>query len=208
MQAVNRTLGLTVVALAGALGATLLAQPFATASSEARVAQAAPTAIAVVDLERVMLGLEEKKTRESDMQQQIKSHQATLDELKKQLDSLDQQLKLIPETERAKRREIRQKQFETAATAEARKRMLEDRIGLDTGEILREMYVKINDAVGRIARKDGWDLVVLDNRSIKIPETVTSREINFIIQSRTVLHAADRVDITNDVITLMNNEYK
>lgn len=169
--------------------------------------RASATAVAIVDLERVMNGLAEKKRREDDMKALIGQRQASLDELKKTLDGLAKQLEVLPKTDRTKMREIKQKQIETAATAEARKQALQTLISLETGEILREIYFKINDAITRVAAKDGWDLVLLDNRSIDIPEALTDREINFIIQSRTVLHAANSVDITDDIITLMNSEF-
>ena len=177
------------------------------ASNGVASSRASATAVAIVDLERVMLGLKEKERREGEMKDRINTFQGTMDELKKQLEGLTKQLELTPKDDVAKVREIKQKQIELAAQADARKQALQTLISIETGEILRSMYLKINNAVDRIAQKDGWDMVLLDNRSIKIPETVTDREINFIIQSRTVLHAANSVDITDDVITLMNNEF-
>ena len=208
MRGLNRTVGIVGVCAAAGLGGLLLGQRDAIgASNGVATTQASATAVAIVDLERVMLGLKEKEKREGDMKVRIDTFQSTMDDLKKQLDGLNKQLELTPKDDVAKVREIRQKQIELAAQAEARKQALQTLISIETGEILRSMYLKINNAVDRIAQKDGWDMVLLDNRSIKIPDTVTDREINFIIQSRTVLHAANSVDITDDIITLMNNEF-
>lgn len=192
-----------VVGFAGVLAGGHRADAAAGVSAQ----RASATAVAIVDLERVMNGLTEKKRREDDMKALIGQRQASLDELKKTLDGLAKQLEVLPKDDRTKMREIKQKQIETAATAEARKQALQTLISLETGEILREIYFKINDAISRVAAKDGWDLVLLDNRSIDIPDALTDREINFIIQSRTVLHAANSVDITDDIITLMNSEF-
>lgn len=208
MRGLNRTVGIVGVCAAAGLGGVVMGQRQAIgASNGVASSRASATAVAIVDLERVMLGLKEKERREGEMKDRINTFQGTMDELKKQLEGLTKQLELTPKDDVAKVREIKQKQIELAAQAEARKQALQTLISIETGEILRSMYLKINNAVDRIAQKDGWDMVLLDNRSIKIPETVTDREINFIIQSRTVLHAANSVDITDDVITLMNNEF-
>jgi Skp family chaperone for outer membrane proteins len=208
MRGLNRTVGIVAVCAAAGLFGAVAGQRTARGASEGvAAARASATAVAIVDLERVMMGLKEKEKREGEMKDRIVAFQGTMDDLKKQLDGLSKQLELTPKENVAQVREIKQKQIELAAQAEARKQALQTLISLETGEILRSMYMKINGAVDRIAEKDGWDMVLLDNRSIKIPETVTDREINFIIQSRTVLHAANSVDITDDVITLMNNEF-
>jgi len=208
MRGLNRTVGIVGVCAAAGLGGVVMGQRQAIgASNGVASSRASATAVAIVDLERVMLGLKEKERREGEMKDRINTFQGTMDELKKQLEGLTKQLELTPKDDVAKVREIKQKQIELAAQADARKQALQTLISIETGEILRSMYLKINNAVDRIAQKDGWDMVLLDNRSIKIPETVTDREINFIIQSRTVLHAANSVDITDDVITLMNNEF-
>lgn len=208
MRGLNRTVGIVAVCAAAGLGGLMVGQRDAIgASNGVASSRASATAVAIVDLERVMLGLKEKEKREGEMKDRIAAFQTTMDDLKKQLDGLTKQLEMTPKENVAQVREIKQKQIEVAAQAEARKQALQTLISLETGEILRSMYMKINGAVDRIAEKDGWDMVLLDNRSIKIPDTVTDREINFIIQSRTVLHAANSVDITDDVITLMNNEF-
>ncbi|MBX3359877.1 MAG: OmpH family outer membrane protein [Phycisphaeraceae bacterium] len=204
----NRSYIVVALCLGVGLGGALLGERRASAAAEAEaVLKASATAVAIVDLERVMEGLTEKKKREDDMRALIAQRQATLDDLKKQLDGLAKQIELTPKTDRAKLREIKQRQIEIAAQAEARKQALQTLIALETGEILREIYLKINNAISRVAAKDGWDLVLLDNRSINIPESLTDREINFIIQSRTVLHATNSVDISDDIITLMNAEF-
>lgn len=204
----NRSFVVVSLCLAAGLAGVLAGERRADAAAEgATASRASATAVAIVDLERVMNGLNEKKKREDDMRSLIGQRQATLDDLKKQLDGLTKQLELTPKEDRAKMRDIKQKQIEIAATAEARKQALQTLISLETGEILREIYLKINLSITKVAEKDGWDLVLLDNRSIAIPEALTDREINFIIQSRTVLHATNSVDISDDIITLMNAEY-
>lgn len=204
----NRSFVVVSLCLAAGLAGVFAGERRASGAAEGvATTRASATAVAIVDLERVMNGLAEKKKREEDMRALIAQRQATLDDLKKQLDGLTKQMELIPKDDRLKLREIKQKQIEIAATAEARKQALQTLIALETGEILREIYMKINGSITRVAEKDGWDLVLLDNRSIEIPDALTDREINFIIQSRTVLHAANSVDISDDIITMMNAEY-
>lgn len=209
MHAMNRSFGMGLVVLAvAASGAFVVGQRTVNARTEVSAAQASATPVAIVDLERVMQGLKEREARESAMRTSINERQKELDTFNRRLEALGKQFEATPRTDIAAIRKLRQDQVETTAQARVRQEILKELISQETGEILRSLYLKINDAVSRIATKDGWQLVLLDNRSISIPEQVTDREVNFIIQSRTVLHATSSIDITDDVITLMNSEYR
>lgn len=208
MHGMKRSFGIGLVVAASTIGAFVVGQSAVIARSEVAAAQASATPVAIVDLERVMQGLKEREARETAMRGTISERQKELDTFNRKLEALAKQIESTPRTDIPAMRRLRQEQIETTAQARVRQEILKELISHETGEILRSLYMKINDSVARIATKDGWQLVLLDNRSISIPEQVTDREVNFIIQSRTVLHATSSIDITNDVITLMNSEYR
>jgi Skp family chaperone for outer membrane proteins len=84
-------------------------------------------------------------------------------------------------------------------------------MNLDKGEALRAIYTKILAAVEELAKKDGYQLVLFDERSfMPLPEgdaNVSDNTMKTVIQSRRTLYAAPDIDITGDLVQLMNTKY-
>ncbi len=78
---------------------------------------------------------------------------------------------------------------------------------------LQHLYLKISEAIGELASAQGYDLVILDDsaqepefdRDSRIPGQL---QILQQIASRKVLYRNPAIDITNDLITRMNNEFR
>ncbi|MCH8343645.1 MAG: OmpH family outer membrane protein [Planctomycetes bacterium] len=78
---------------------------------------------------------------------------------------------------------------------------------------LQHLYLKISEAIGELASAQGYDLVILDDsaqepefdRDSRIPGQV---QILQQIASRKVLYRNPAIDITNDLITRMNNDFR
>ncbi len=78
---------------------------------------------------------------------------------------------------------------------------------------LQHLYLKINEALGELASAQGYDLVILDDsaqepefdRDSRVPGQL---QILQQIASRKVLYRNPAIDITNDLITRMNNEFR
>ena len=49
--------------------------------------------------------------------------------------------------------------------------------------------------------------MLLDDRPIQMPETGSVKDYNDVIQRKRVLFAREGMDITDQLITVMNNEY-
>ena len=73
---------------------------------------------------------------------------------------------------------------------------------------MKDVYVKIQAAVAKLAQKGGYTLVLLDDRAITLPKTTTDREMNAAILSKQILFAANGLDVTDELVTMMNNEYQ
>lgn len=72
------------------------------------------------------------------------------------------------------------------------------------------IFSKIEKAVQAVAQKKGLDLVVAEQRPDLNPETLenlTVDQLRAILNQRDVLYRTDRVDITQDVVNLLNQEY-
>lgn len=173
----------------------------------AQVTKAKPTAIAVVDIQKVFNSLEEKLQIDADLRSKgeklEKEGQGKIESIK----SLEAELnKLVaPGTPAFAGK---QEQYEREAIELQTWREFQQRKFAREGSVqLQNLYRKILDAVARAAQQGGYDLVLFkepepDFRNVK-PEAVLS-----IIQARKVLWANEGMELTDQVTTMMNNEFK
>ncbi len=68
------------------------------------------------------------------------------------------------------------------------------------------MYDKIADGAARIAQRDGIDLVLVDDRIFAIPATNRAAQ-SAMLESKKVLYASEPVDLTDELLTMLNNEF-
>jgi len=169
---------------------------------------ATPTAVATVDLVEVINGLEEKKVLETKLQASLDSRQKQLDDLVKQLESVQADLKTLSPSTDAYREKVRQL-VELRNLAQTRRQILEQIISAERAEMLRDLYGKIAAAVQRISERDGWDIVLMDDSAFPLPQgDVSDRDMERAIVSRLIVYRHPSVMITGEVVTLLNNEYK
>jgi Skp family chaperone for outer membrane proteins len=194
-------LGIAVVA-----GATI----HSTARSGNTIAVAAPTpaVIGLVDIAKLMNSLQELKDRNDLTMAKGKQLQEKLTEISSQIKQIDTELKdVIPKDDKAKRIERLAQRVELEATYEARGKAYQRIIDLDHGDILNDLYPKATAAVQAYAAKEGYDVVLLDDRPMQLPDSGSVKDYNEVIQKKRILFAKDGVDITDQLITVMNNEY-
>ncbi len=169
----------------------------------------APSVVALVDLEKLMNGLTELDARNADLNARKEKLQAQLNDIKKQIDAIDNDLKNnIAESDVKARTEKYAQKFELDALYEARGKAFQRLIDLENGDIIRALYEKASQSINAFAQKNGIDLVMLDDRAISFPKRASVKEVNSIIESKRILAANDALDITERVLTMMNNEYK
>jgi Skp family chaperone for outer membrane proteins len=168
---------------------------------------AAPSAVALVDVERALNELDELTALNEALGVRVKDRQDDLDTLLALIQGLQADLKELPDNSTEKRRTIRAQLFEKTETANARAKAYQSLINIEKGEIIRPLYLKLLDAVGEVSGKEGYDLVLFDNRQMQVPQDVQG-VINDAIQSKSILFASDSLDITDQIIVLMNNKYK
>lgn len=175
-------------------------------STEARIA-AQPTSVAVVDLMRALNELDELQALNAPLVERAKQRQADLDALREQLEGLQAQLDALPANDLEKRRQLRAQIYELRETATARASVYQSLINIEKGEVIRPLYTKFMDAVEEVATKQGYELVIFDDRGMEVPTQGTEAEINRAIERKRVLYAAERLDITNEVVLLMNQNF-
>jgi Skp family chaperone for outer membrane proteins len=169
--------------------------------------RAEPTSVAIVNVEKALNDLAELADLNTALKVRRDKRQQDLDALYDRIKGLDEELKLQPENATEKRRELRAQIFELTETGKARTNAYQSLINIEKGEIIRPLYTKLVAGVGEVAAKEGYDLVLFDNRALEVPLD-TQAVINEVIQQKSILYADERLDITDQVIVLMNNKYK
>jgi len=194
------------LALCGA-GAVVGSASLAYSAGAARARLAPPTAVvAVFDLERVFGELEERKAREGDLQNYVKSLQGELDALVASAKDLTDKATTLPDGPE-----------KSAAAAKAIEAQLQARVKKEVSDAMVEnrkttsfvdLYNKVNDAVKRLATQNNYTIVISTDEKAGIPMGADAQGIQRLMQLKRVFYTAGGHDITSDLVTLLNNEYK
>jgi outer membrane protein len=75
---------------------------------------------------------------------------------------------------------------------------------------MRRLFEKIEQAVTEVAKQKGYDLVITDQHP-DLPDDidqVTLDQLRTMINSRNVLYAGEKVDISNDVLAVLDARYR
>lgn len=199
---------------AGRLGiaailATLVAGAFVLGSgrAEATSARAAnPSAVAVVDLGELLDGLEERVFLEGELNKEIDARQRELNEIVEQIKTMNSNIETLPDGDPRTIQQIRDLRLKEVE-ARAMQQFVSEQLSLEKGKMLAVLYTKIQRAVCDVLASDGWDIVLIDDSGLELPQMAQEQQMLQLILSRRVLCASDRVDITNDVKTRMNNNF-
>jgi len=194
-------LGIAITCLATGVVRAMLATSRADANYNA-----ADASIAVVDVERVYSSLDELGQRNTDLQAQAQSLQAKIDEQAEKIEGLRNQIQALGEGSISKRRELEIQLFEQTGLLQGRQQAFQQKLNLEEGVLVRQMYAKIVSAVEEVGQRDGYNVVLFDTRRITLPKGGVDA-VNAAILSKSLLYVDNKVDITDEVITKMNNDF-
>lgn len=199
----TKTRTITTLSIASILITALLAW---TAGASSSRPPAQPTAIATVDIMDVIEGLNERSVLEGQLEARMEARQAQLNEVLDQLKALDADLQMLnPGTD--EHREKMQEGIEKQALAKTRREVLSQIVSIDNGTVMEKLFSKIETAIQDIADREGYDIVLFDDSSFEVPENAPNQDVVRAIITKSVIYRHDSIDITQQVITLMNNEY-
>lgn len=178
-------------------------------SANARFAPPA-TVVAIVDMQKAINGLDELKARNDANQKKADARVAELtklrDEIKKQNEELEKSAQMAP----AGSPDIMNKRAELmvrAQTLDAQANAYKQLTRLDAGDVLREMHGKVMAGIDAIAKREGYDLVLADDRALEIPNPATDEDVGRAINAKRVLYASPTIDLTQRVLTQVNNDF-
>lgn len=167
---------------------------------------AQPTAIATVDVVTIFEQLQELKDLEAQLDKNKNSRQAQLDEVSNQLKTIGADLEAMAKGTNEYKEKVREA-MEKQAVLKARSEALNQILSIDRGNMTRELFDKVSKAISRIADREGYDVVLFDDSSFVVPEGAGYQDVQRAIVTRSLLYRNESIDITKQVIDLMNNEY-
>lgn len=191
----------------GALVAAAVALAWAPGAAAPRPASPQPAAIAVVNLKRVIGELKEYEVLDRARIERAEALQQKLRALGSQLETLEAEINVLPPgSPELRDKRIQQRLLELDIST--KQTIYQQVIDLERGDLLREIYRKIVIAAEQLAQRDGWDLILLDDRPLPTVPPSTDNEVAAVVfGQKKVLFAGERVDLTDELIAKMNNEF-
>ncbi|MEO0715356.1 MAG: OmpH family outer membrane protein, partial [Planctomycetota bacterium] len=200
----------SIVSIAGTatLAAALLAgiQTLTAPAQANNAVRAASGTVAVVDLQLLINSLEEFKAAEAKIQPELQRLQQELNSMSSNLESAKAEFDLINSEEQRinKMREIRK----LTATTSFQRDINQTIINFMLGDNLRNLYNDAIQAVEQIAQREGYEIVIVDDRALVVPNNIDVREAETLISRKRILYAGDSIDITQRVIDKMNTDFR
>ena len=189
----------TVLAIAFAAVATVaVLRPAATAVE--------PSKVATVDLEKVFTslkryesGLTKLKALSETLEAQAKSAESKVRELQSELENFKDGSK--------EQADALGKLQNAAGELRAVQQFVGAKLEVEKSRMLRDTYLAIKDAVRRLAEREGLDYILLDDSVVEMDPANASNTMSQ-ISARRFLYASPKRDVTNQLIGLMNEEWK
>lgn len=202
-----------LVGVLGAIALALLAGLNGSAFARNSHAMSAPssTSVAVVDIAGVLERLEEKADQELNLKRLAEERRDVVQRMTSKIESLKSEIDLLPAgaaEARAKREELVRLDAQRRIEAEIAAAMVENMQRTMQVDLVR----KIMNASQRVAQRDGWSIVLTDDRNAAAqpesgPQLRMDQQLQLLAQ-QTIIAADALTEITDEVVRLMNNEYK
>lgn len=193
---------LKLMAMTALLAVTLVVVTNATSNLLAR-----PTAVAVVNIEEVVGALTEKQQLDAQMKAKRDGLAAEQNARQKRIEKLEFDLNALrvgSADYEAKQAELQKAVLELQVWVRFEQQKAARELGLQT----ERLYKKIVAGCQRVGQDSGYDLVLFRESEVEINNFETPQQLQALIQLRKVLYASEQIDLTDEVIQRMNNEYE
>lgn len=198
----NSRLATTAVITLGLIGAAHVY-----GVSTAPRTQAPATAVAVVDVAKIMLNMDMVKNETAKLKSDFETKQKSLDGMRKKIEDLAKQV----EAAKAGTPEKRQLAFDQLRS-EAELKMTGDlyqrQLNLSQGDLYKQAFNELNNAIDQVAKQNGYHLVLRSDADVKLPDNISGQDMENFIANQRVFYADSAVDITEQVVQALNNDYK
>lgn len=170
------------------------------------VQSAKPATIGLINIETVMNGLAEIEDQQKRIDALMAQRRRTIDEMSKQLGAAQEELKLLPENSpqrTSKTREIQEMGIKLRVEGEVAVALID----AQKGEIYANLFRKVEDASKRFADRNGYDMILSSDAFADVRDG-TEQQVKSFIVSRRVIYSSKQIDVTDQLLTMMNNEYR
>lgn len=187
---------------------TLLLAAFCAIATAALVRPAAPAAepsrVATVDLEKTFNSLKRYegelsrvKALGEDLEKQVKAGESKVRDLQSELDNFKDGSK--------EQADAIAKLQVAVGELRAVQQFVSAKLELEKARALRDTYLAVKDAVRRLAEKEGYDFILLDDSVVEM-DPANSAKTMAQISARKFLFASPKHDVTAALIGMMNAE--
>ena len=193
-------------AFAAAAGITLVALISAALGAGIATRQAAPSSVAVVDIDRLSLELEEFKVPAEQFRAKQNAWSEELKALQTRITRVDEELELIPDEDQDAKISKIILRSTLDSEIKTKSQLFQQASDLEQSKLFKRMYDKIADGAARLAKRDGIDIVLVDDRIFVIPPTNRTAQ-DSALKSKKILYASETVDMSDELLTMLNNEF-
>ncbi len=178
-------------------------------SNANQAAPEAPAKLALASPSKIFKDMAETQDLQAKLKEEANQLRTTEQQKKTKLDDLKAAIMALkPDSPQFgdKRREFIQAQAEFQAWGQIAQAEMQARQKIQ----IKSLFDKIQIATAQLAQQKGYDLVLADARQ-EIPENLealTVEQLQGLIQSRNILFASPRIDISDQVTALLDTQYK
>jgi|GEM_PF-1590843 len=162
--------------------------------------------VATVSIADVINGLDEIEARQRQLQSFIEERDQMIVGLEQRFNGVKSEFDLLPSgaEKRAKAEDLERLRAQIRIESELAKVLIDRR----RGEIFAELFAKIDAAVEQLARQRGYTIVLTTDEQAEIPSNPTEQQARAAIYGRRVMFASGEIDITGELVELMNNQWR
>jgi Skp family chaperone for outer membrane proteins len=203
-----------LLALGALLTTGLLAHAQAPAAAEApkppvvaELPKARNVKIAIVDIEKTFNLLDERSQVQADLAVMGEKFSQESEAMNREIKDLEEDLKVLDTSSpafRAKEEALSKKAFEKQAWMTWRQNTMQREQKLRQ----LDLYRKINIAAAGLAKENGYDIVMFKEPPIENMARLNPQDQQDAMGNRKLIYFAPDLEITEPLITKMNNEYK
>jgi Skp family chaperone for outer membrane proteins len=205
MHATRRVLNVPTVLLLVVLGSIIAYQAGAQRGQPRR-----PAIAATVNLPAVLEGLKQRGDAEAELNALGEQIIAEQERRQSALQALEERRQAV--ADERERQSIDEELALAALNYQAWLRFANEKVDVEKALLLQELYRSIKKSIQEMAAAEGYDVVLVDDSLGELtvnPESQVTREaqIRQQIISRRLLFTGTSLNITDDLIARMNNEY-
>jgi Skp family chaperone for outer membrane proteins len=173
-----------------------------------------PSVVVTVDLAKVVDNLDQRGQASASLNaigEKYKAQEENYRTRVKEMEDTIEPLLDLPET--PERRAMQEDLVALSFEFQAWVRFAADKMDVERSLLMRDLYRSVKAAVKTMAEAEGFDIVIVDDSQGELltsDEARVSREaqVRQQIAARRVLYTAPSVDVTEQLIVRMNNEFK